>query len=144
MGRLPLFDDDSGFAHIHSPVYEKFTQHTSETFFMLVDDLENDDGPQLAEKEQVYGLNYEPSELMFCPEVRPRLHWPFVIYYDHMHCLTASGGIAQYIVNQLVLRISSILEMELSDWDEFHNNVCGMQRLRWDFFKTRIVDSPKA
>ena len=37
MGRVPYFEDDSGFAHYHSPHFNKFTLRTSETFFKMVD-----------------------------------------------------------------------------------------------------------
>ena len=62
-----------------------------------------------------YGLNYEPTEFLWCRQVRQHLHFPYVVYWDHMHCLTASGGIAQYIVNQMVLRICARKGMPVSE-----------------------------
>ena len=146
MGRLPYFEDLSGFCHIHSPVYSKFTHHTNETFFMMVDDLENfaDDADELAEREIVYGLNYEPLNLIFNRQVRRHLRMPCSIYWDHMHCLTASGGIAQFLINQLCLRICAALVMLPADLDIFHRNILGMSRVRKDFFRTRIVDNQTA
>ena len=64
--------------------------------------------------------------------------------WDHMHCCTASGGIAQYLVNQMVLRFCATLGMELSDWDTFHRQLEGIPRQRKDFFRTRIVDDERA
>ena len=40
MGRLPSFEDDSGFAHIQSPQHHKFQRHTNDSFFAMVDELE--------------------------------------------------------------------------------------------------------
>ena len=37
MGRVPFFEDDSGSAHIHSPAHHKSTQHSTDTFYMMVD-----------------------------------------------------------------------------------------------------------
>ena len=77
---------------------------------MLVNDLADiEDKKTREKKEKTYGLNYEPSELLFCGELRRHLRFPYIVYWDHMHCLTASGGIAQYIVNQMVHRFCSIM-----------------------------------
>ena len=61
-----------------------------------------------------------------------------------MHCLTASGDIAQYLVNQMVLRFCVALGMEVTDWDDFHMKLEGIPRLRKDFFVTRIVNDSRA
>jgi len=61
-----------------------------------------------------------------------------------MHCLTASGGVAGYIVNQMVLRFCAALKMELAEWDDFHMKLEGIPRLRKDFFVTRIVNNSRA
>ena len=146
MYRVPYFDDDSGFAHIICPDTSKFTKHTNDTFFMMVNELETiDDKKLLAEKEKKYGLNYQPSELLWCGEVRKHLRFPYIVYWDHMHCLTASGGIAQHMVNQIVLRFSHKLKMPIAAWDDFHRKLQGIQPpLRKDFFQTRIVNRPRA
>ena len=61
-----------------------------------------------------------------------------------MHCFTASGGIAQCIVDQMVLRFCAIMGMRVADWDTFHMSLEGIPRLRKDFFKTRIVNDERA
>ena len=79
----------------------------------MLEDLETAEGATRAEHEKVFGLNYQPTELLWCHEVRRHLRFPYVIYWDHMHCLTASGGIAGYIVNQMVLRFCAALKMTI-------------------------------
>ncbi len=113
MFRVPYFEDDSGFAHIHSPMHHKFTRHSNESFTIMLEDLETAEGATIAEHEKMSGLNYQPTELLWCHEVRRHLRFPYVIYWDHMHCLTASGGIAQYIVNQMVLRFCAARRMTI-------------------------------
>ena len=61
-----------------------------------------------------------------------------------MHCFTASGGIAQCIVDQMVLRFCAIMGMRVADWVTFHMSLEGIPRLRKDFFKTRIVNDERA
>ena len=70
MHRLPFFEDASGFAHIHSPHHHRFTKHSSETFLTMADDLEGVHGDARKAREMAYGLNYEPTELLWCREVR--------------------------------------------------------------------------
>ena len=110
----------------------------------MLEDLETAEGATIAEHEKVSGLNYQPTELLWCHEVRKHLRFPYVIYWDHMHCLTASGGVAGYIVNQMVLRFCAALKMELAEWDDFHMKLEGIPRLRKDFFMTRIVNDARA
>ena len=44
MARVPYFEDDSGFAHLHSPAHHEFTQHSNDTFFVMVFSLEIAEG----------------------------------------------------------------------------------------------------
>ena len=107
MFRVPYFEDEMVFAQIFSPEHHKFTRQTSDSFCRMPDDLAIFSSPALnavlETREMAYGLTYEPTEFLWCRQVRHHLHFPYVVYWDHMHCLTASGGIAQYIVSQMVL-----------------------------------------
>ena len=80
------------------------TRHSNESFTIMLEDLETAEGAARAEHEKVFGLNYQPTELLWCHEVRRHLRFPYVIYWDHVHCMTASGGVVGYIVNLMVLR----------------------------------------
>ena len=100
---------------------------------MMADNLATHDEDSREERQKMFGLNYKPSELLWCDAVRKHLRFPHVVYWDHMHCLTASGGIAQYIVNQMVLRFCSIIKIQIADWDAFHMALGGMPRLRKGF-----------
>ena len=52
MGLVPYFDDASGFVHLDSPAHHKFTQHSNDTFFMMIDNLETLAGPAREERER--------------------------------------------------------------------------------------------
>ena len=63
MARVPYFEGESCFPHIHSPEHRKFTQHCSGTFSMVADDLERLHGPTLKEREIIYGLKASRTPL---------------------------------------------------------------------------------
>ena len=76
MHRLPFFEDASGFAHIKSPQHHKFQRHTNDSFFAMVDELKlvHGDAAVLKAKEIIYGLNYEPDEILWCQEAVSYTH----------------------------------------------------------------------
>ena len=82
----------------------------------------------------VYGLKYEPTQILWCLQVRHHLNFPYVVYWDHMHCLTANGGVTQFEVNQFILRTCQRKGLPVHAWDEFHTNIEGIQTLRKDLF----------
>lgn len=44
---------------------------------MMVDNLETTEGRPRAEREILYGLKYEPSEVLWCRQVRRHLRLPY-------------------------------------------------------------------
>ena len=119
MGRCRYFEDDSGFAHVWSPEYQKFKKRTHEQFFAMADDIVAHTDGDRKRREQTYGMTYEEGGLIFDLSLRPYIRMPWAIYWDHMHCFTASGGMGQYEVNQFARRIRNTLNMPLSDLDDF-------------------------
>ena len=112
----------------------------------MVDELElvHGNAAVLDAKEKFYGLNYEPTDILWCHEVRPHLRFPEVVYWDHMHCLAANGGVTQHESNQFILRTCQRKGLPVHAWDEFHQTTEGMRPLRKDFFQTRVVNNDRA
>jgi hypothetical protein len=56
--------------------------------------------PELEAIQQATGLKYEERGLLWDRPVRATLRLPHAAYTDWMHMLVASGGFAQYELNQ--------------------------------------------
>ena len=110
IGHCDEFDDDY-LVHFSSTEYHRFQRHTSQSWLDLANDLEDtaiNHPAQLGMKEKSYGLKYEPESLMWDHEARLRLALPYAAYVDWMHTWVASGGVAQYQVNQMVQVLSGL------------------------------------
>ena len=94
--------------------------------------------------QKAYGLVYEPAAILFDEHCRSVARFPDTIYWDWMHCLLASGGIAQYQVNLVVLEIGKA-GVSLASIDEFCSNVsmpASRAKLSRTFFQDRVVPRP--
>ena len=56
------------------------------------------------------GWNYTNGCSLLSSAMAPRANLPEGVYYDWMHSLVSSGGVAQYEMNQLLHRIKSLSE----------------------------------
>jgi hypothetical protein len=68
-------------------------------------------------------------------------------YFDWMHTYVASGGLAQYELNGIVLHVVNKYEIPLSDIDAWCENVKlpkGMSKLPKKFFQNRVVERADA
>ena len=107
-------DGTPRLVHFSCPDVEAFAPHTPETLAEL--------WTHLAEqavlygrreirkgafnlKQQSAGLTFNFTSLLH-PRIRQIARLPFSVYWDWMHCLVASGGVAQYELNQLLRRIA--------------------------------------
>jgi hypothetical protein len=108
MGRRAFFEDESGFVHVLSPEYEKFKVRDAARCKDVIHAIENtavnfpDD---LEEVEKASGLTYDARGLLFDKDMAGIVDLSTAIYADTAHCLLASGGVAQYHLNQFMLRI---------------------------------------
>ena len=62
------------------------------------------------EIQRKVGFNYEPQGLLWS-RMRKVAALPDSIYWDWMHCICASGGIAQLHLNQFLRRVSRVYNM---------------------------------
>ena len=148
MGRCPYFEDDY-LVHVHSPDYGKLDKHTHETFTELKERVkhvaEHGSAAELLAVQQETGINWSPDGLLWT-EVFGKLQFPFCHYPDWMHTYVASGGLAQYHVNGLVLKLMSLglLLPDLDAWMQGVTVPAGMTKLRKKYFQERIVERADA
>ena len=69
-----------------------------------------------------------------------------MIYYDWMHTLLSSGGIAQYACNSFVRSLAKE-GVSTEALDRYQQSICqvnggSMRRLPRAFFSKRVVDEP--
>jgi len=145
IGRRQYFEDDSGFAHVLSSHVHKFVIRSPERMQEILAELketaEHGRPSELSRSEVATGIVYSPDGIMFDPEIAGLFTVPQAIYMDLTHCLMASGGIAQYSINQFVLSIIRKTDMELKDFDEFATDIKVVgTRLSKTWFVDRIVD----
>ena len=100
----------------------------------------NDEAEKLLDLEAAVGFKYDPQGLLFDERTAEFVDLGKAIYTDTAHCISASGGIAQFHINQLVLNIVNSSSTSLADLDSFAErvNVAGC-KLTSTFFQDRIV-----
>ena len=146
MGRRAFFEDNSGFSHVLSPVYEKFIVRDSARMQEVIDSIEKvavDGTPdELDDIEKSIGIKYDRNGLLFDKGTACIIDLSSAIYADTAHCLLASGGVGQYHINQFVLRIINNTDCTLADLDSFTTKVTlprGWSKLTKTFFRDRVV-----
>ena len=151
MGRRALFEDDSGFSHVLSPVYSKFKLRDAARMMQITtciaEAVADGDPAQIDKIEKATGIVYDPDGLLFDKDLEGIFDWPTAVFADTAHCLTASGGVAQYHLNQLVLSIMEKTSFTLEDLDSFAKKVTlprSWSKLSKTFFQDRIVHQKTA
>lgn len=89
------------------------------------------------------GVTYDENSLLFDPWTRSIANLPHSAYYDWMHCLVASGGVAQYELNEIV-KVFRTHGVSLEDIDEFVETLHwprSQSKLRRGFFQSCFVSS---
>ena len=149
MGRVPYFEDDSGFAHVTSPMYHKFRPRSRTSAIDALDHIANaasDKPPKEFEAiQQAVGFTYNKDGLLWDLSLRAHIDFPDCVYWDWMHNWCSSGGIGQYHLNGFVQEISTSLNMKLEELDEFASKVRlpkSSPRLPRHFFRDHIVSGP--
>ena len=149
-GRTDMFEDDSGFVHVLSPLHEKLVRHTdasAKACFAAVDEAaRTGTNKEFEDLQQGLGITWDPDGIMFCTRLSLYVTYPWCIYWDWMHNYVASGGIAQIVINQFVIAITVAMDITMSDLDDFARTVTlphGIPRLHKHFFsdRTRIRGS---
>jgi hypothetical protein len=123
----------------------KFDPHTFESLSYMASALAEKRGhvsrAEFQLLEQCYGLTYVPEAILFDGYFRTVARFPGTIFWDWMHCLVASGGVAQYQCNQLLNTIVAA-GISLKSIDEFSQKVAvpaSFGKLTKTFFQDRTV-----
>ena len=145
LGHCPEFDDDPMLVHYKSTQYHRFIPHTPESIMALVQNLEHTalHAPrQLKKLQQSTGFTYNPQGVLWDPEVMPKLILPYAAYTDWMHTFVASGGVAQFHMNQfvLVLEDHDIPAHVIDEWFLSAKVPHGFTQLKKTFFKDRVIN----
>jgi hypothetical protein len=146
LGRCSFFSGHSSLVHVASAEVDKFVFHTNDSYREMVDNLKQGvaDGVSISNLEQEYGLSYDATGVLFDDWTFRLVAMPDCIYWDHMHMVYASGGVAQYEVNQLVrnIRDKGVAFHEIDTWVQalqFPKE--GVTKLPKRFFADRVVDA---
>ena len=123
-------------------------EHTPESLNALADHLAEQHTvlPQAEFKSlQIRaGLVYRPTGLLWTT-MRAAARLPQTTYWDWMHCTVASGGIAQYEVNQFLRRLRGFIPLErVEAFLEQLNWPSGQKRKPHITFEYSLVDKPRA
>jgi hypothetical protein len=148
IGRCCYFVD-ARLVHFASTEYHRFLRHTYDSVLEVVTHLEHTaihNRGQLKAEQQSTGYKYDPDGLMWDPLARSRLRLPEAGYFDWMHILVASGGVAQFQLNQLVLVLEDhgIKACDLDEWFSLVVVPKGFTKLKKTFFQDRVVNNRKA
>ena len=88
--------------HVDSAEYDRMDPHTPESKYELARDVQAcaQGGGNLAHVQQSTGIKWDPEGVLWDDLVRSTLRPPWCEYPDWMHVYVASGGVAQYEVNE--------------------------------------------
>ena len=102
-------------------------------------DAVKDNDELLKEMQTNTGINYNPQGPLWDPYLVELLDVPNCHYWDAMHCLYSSGGVAQYQTNGFIFALMELgTGFGLEDLDGFLATVKG-HRLPKVFFQDRFV-----
>ena len=121
--------------------------HTNSTFKAMLDFLDTTarSGDDVGQLEKRLGLRYDPDGLVYDLGLRAVVRVPECIIWDFQHCLLSSGGIAQYHINQFLLKLYKVMPAELVA--SFCNSITlprSWPRLPKSWFITRVVKGEKS
>ena len=126
VGRVDQKQMVEGLAHVLDPDMSKWHAHTTATFAEMVRRLSTANASgnlkMLQTLQQVLGIVYEPRGVIFDPNLLQLTKPPTTVYWDFMHCMYASGGIASYHVNQYA-RVLLAHGITLVDLDCFQKSI---------------------
>ena len=138
--------DGDYFVKVTEADEAKFVRNTPASLAHMADDLAAKHNvvtrAAFSALEMCYGLKYDPSAIIFNRSVRDMAALPYRLYWDWMHCLVASGGVAQYQCNSLLANLKSN-GISLKDLDDFARQVTmpkTWERLKKPLFQDRLVN----
>jgi hypothetical protein len=92
-------------------------------------------------RETELGITYPVHGGLLAAASRFALNLPSSLFYDYMHTLFASGGVAQYELNAFFLQVLALDGFDFDTIEEFKNEVVfpGGRRLRKFVLRDRVV-----
>jgi hypothetical protein len=143
MGRVAHVPATSMCVHYTCADPTKFIPHTAATLQDAMKELRSAKATGSAgafkKLQQDLGFNFDENTLL-CSDMAAIADLPLSSFWDWMHCIVASGGIAQYELNQFVLRIERIREEWLSRIEEIANVVLTWPKEQKKPRKLRLKD----
>ena len=148
LGRCLPFEH-TYLVHVSSADYEKFDKHSKaslEEVTASVEQVAQTQPHRLDITEKNTGFKWDPEGLLWDGHVRAKLQPPYSQYPDWMHNLVASGGVAQYHLNGLVLHLChrGLTLKDIDAWIATVKKPKGMDPFPREFFQTRIVHKANA
>ena len=145
LGRCPFFRH-AYLVHVNSAEYDRMDSHTPESKYELARDVQAcaQGGGNLAHLQQSTGIKWDPEGVLWDDLVRSTLRPPWCEYPDWMHVYVASGGVAQYEINELVNLICGhgITKHDIDAWCSQVTAPRNSKRLGRRFFADRVVMAP--
>ena len=133
------------FVHLHDPDFSRCQLCTRQNYEEMVAEVEQahaEGNPTtIGRVEMSTGLTYNRHGLLYDRDMFLVARVPYGIYWDPQHAYFASGGVAQYQVNQFVLVLMR-RGVTLASLDAFVQTITiprGACKLQSNFFSTRIV-----
>ena len=149
VGRVDKADVRPYSVHITDPCFRRCIPHTFESYNIIAKLVEDAHKPEVsaADKNRIEmstGLTYDVHGILWDAHTRSIARLPESLFADWQHVFVASGGVAQYECNQLVLVVCS-RGIALQQLDEFARTVTlpkGHSKLPKSFFVDRVVAKP--
>ena len=134
--------------HYSSTSKDRFDLHTPISFKIMVKKLQDakDTPGQLKKLCQLYGLSFNEDAVLWHPTWGGRLSPPTQTMFDWMHILCASGGLAQYEINEF-LKLVKDAGVSMDQVDHFCSAVSlpkRLPRLGKNFFRDRLNTEPNS
>ncbi len=149
MGRLDVPPEHPYLVHYTCVDAAQFDLHTPETFREMARQLQEAytamSQKRFEKLEQCYGLKYVPLGVLWCEELQDICDPVSHTYWDWMHILMASGGIAQYSFNQYI-RCLCKAGITLQTLDAFAAEIVWPKGVFWSkkYFQKRVVSEDGA
>ena len=137
--------DDPYFQHFTTPSATLFEEYTFESWQEVIAYVRKawEENPREAECiEKRFGVSFNGGKGLQWGAAAPIVRLPEGIHYDSMHCLWASGGVAQYECNQFIRRIYG-LGVPAERLQTFCEQVRIPERTKIFIIKKRIRNTDK-
>ena len=140
LGALSWPGDSEYLVRYECPDRRRWHMHTPQSLMEFKEKLDataREAPGDLDELQLMLGLKRNEHGVLWDPYLATLVKAPKCMYYDAMHCLFSSGGIAQFQTNTFVQELLHH-NLTLQDIDKYAQNVRGHQ-LSKDFFSTRVA-----